>query len=93
MNHLINYKVLIKSLSVNIEKKRVCHLFPGIMIFFEIFPQHRYTGNLGIMISQFNDTILTYPWHIVKLRFHCITDNADIENAISAMGVLSFSFE
>ena len=40
--------------------------------FLEIFPQYRYTGNSAIMISRFNNIILTLPWHIVKPGFHCM---------------------
>ena len=31
---------------------------------------YHYTGKSGKTIFQFNDIILTSPWHIVKLGFH-----------------------
>ena len=64
-------KSVCTSLSDNMQKKGVRHLYPGITIILEIFLKYRYTGKPDITISWFNDIILTSPWHIVKPGFHC----------------------
>ena len=46
--------------------KPIHHLYPSITIFLENFPQYLYTRNSAIMISLFNNIILTLPWHVVK---------------------------